>query len=116
MSNLLVSGSGFVTTTRQSGDDSLRFTLINGGDRFFVEASGAEQCRVVRDAENNGSRLFVVGKLFSFLHRRCTQHHAGIDAIIVLPAPNSDVVSLVEQQLISNQMRNGNGHKIPVLA
>jgi len=121
-SDLLVSGYGRVNFVRLA-DNAARFTLQSGKNRFFVTAAGAEQCRVVQEASDSGNRLFVVGRLFSFVHSKCAQHHVGIEAEMILPTSSTPteqaMIGLIEQQILSNQMRNGNGNgngKIAIVA
>lgn len=104
--DLTVSGYGFVDAVKASAG-TVKFTLKSGKNRYFVTVAGAEQCAIVTTAHHNCTELFVVGRLFSFVHNGCAQHHCGIDAIIVLHSDGARYSS-VEQQLILNQRRNGN--------
>lgn len=106
--DLTVSGYGFVDAVKASAG-TVKFTLKSGKNRYFVTVAGAEQCAIVTTAHHNCTELFVVGRLFSFVHNGCAQHHCGIDAIIVVPAHGESQFNLVEKQLISNQLRATNG-------
>jgi len=117
MAELIVSGYGKVNTARVDSGTA-KFTLQAGKNRFFVTANGVDQCALVESAVESGTELFVVGNLFSFVHHNCLQHHTGIDAKIILPVNAAgSMCTLIEQQMISNQARNGNGNgKISKLA
>ena len=104
--DLTVSGYGFVDAIKSSAGIA-KFTLKSGKNRYFVTVAGAEQCAIVTTAHHNNSELFLVGRLYSFIHNGCAQHHCGIDAIIVLHSDGARFSS-VEQQLILNQHKNGN--------
>jgi len=119
---IIVSGYGVpVDSSIAITDGTAKFTLQSGRDRFFVSVAGYEQCKTIIEASKRGATVFVIGKLFSFVHNGCRQHHVGIDAAIVLTSGASPtetaMIGLIERQIISKQMRNGNGNgKTTVLA
>ncbi len=114
MNDLMASGYGrIVANSIKISGDVAKFTLQSSRNRYFVTVAGCEQCAIVKSAATTDGAVFVVGRLFTFIHNGCSQHHCGLDAMFVLHADgNGAAFNQIEQQLVINQMRNNGKNTI----
>lgn len=71
-----------------------RFSLQNERGLFFVKVYRAALVSLVRGFEP-GAELFVLGKLHSFVNRRCKNHHVFIKAQKIFPLTETPVDLMV---------------------
>ena len=61
-----------------------RFTLQNERGLFFVKVHQATLVKVAQSFEP-GAELVVLGEMYSFVSRRCKNHHVFIKAVALFP-------------------------------
>jgi hypothetical protein len=97
--------SGTVQSEIQQGDGRTAFSLRNRAGTFFIRAEGRVSGNFQQSLQR-GQAVVVLGYLGSFIARRCGNHHAFVQAVVLLAveAPWDDLWEVVGASTVLRAM------------